>query len=31
LLQKYNVEEDPTDPAPPPLSCSLSPYFLDYN
>ena len=24
LLQKYNVEEDPTDPAPPPLSYSLS-------
>jgi len=24
LLQKYNVEEDPTDPAPPPLSSSLS-------
>ena len=29
MLQKYNVEEDPTDPAPPPLSSSLSPYFLD--
>jgi len=24
LLQKYNVDEDPTDPAPPPLSSSLS-------
>ena len=24
MLQKYNVEEDPTDPAPPPLSSSLS-------
>ena len=24
MLQKYNVEEDPTYPAPPPLSSSLS-------
>ena len=24
MLQKYNVEEDPTDPAPSPLSSSLS-------
>ena len=24
FLQKYNVEEDPTDQAPPPLSSSLS-------
>ena len=24
MLQKYNVEEDPTDPAPPPLYSSLS-------
>jgi hypothetical protein len=31
MLQKYNVEEDSTDPAPPQLSppLSLSPYFLD--
>jgi hypothetical protein len=28
MLQKYNVEEDLTDPAPPQLS-PLSPYFLD--
>ena len=24
MMQKYNVEEDPTNPAPPPLSSSLS-------
>jgi hypothetical protein len=29
MLQKYNVEEDSTDPAPPQLSPPLSPYFLD--
>ena len=33
MLQKYNVEEDLIDPAPPQLSphvsLSLSPYFLD--
>jgi hypothetical protein len=28
MLQKYNVEEDPTDLAPQ-LSPPLSPYFLD--
>ena len=29
FLQKYNVEEDPTDPAPPWLSPLLSPSNLD--
>jgi len=29
LLQKYNVEEDPTDPAPPWLSPLLSTSNLD--
>jgi hypothetical protein len=29
ILQKYNVEEDLTDSAPPQLSPPLSPYFLD--
>jgi len=29
LLQIYNVEEDPTDPAPPWLSPLLSPSNLD--
>jgi len=27
MLQKYNVEEYPTDPAPPPLSSSLSLFY----
>ena len=27
MLQKYNVEEDPTDPSPPPLSSSLSLFY----
>jgi hypothetical protein len=29
MLQKYNIEEDLIDLAPPQLSPSLSPYFLD--
>jgi hypothetical protein len=31
MLQKYNVEEDPTDFAPPQLSPPLSPLFSRYN
>jgi hypothetical protein len=31
MLQKYNVEEDPIDPAPPQLSPLLSPSSLVYN